>query len=239
VETGRWLFRWRGVLPFLLVLVVLVSLQHFTYPKGSHTLDTVWEIGCLAVSGLGYAVRFLVGGYATKGTSGRNRRSQVADTLNTKGIYSVVRHPLYLGNFFISLGVSLLLRIWWFSTIFVLLYGLYVERIMFAEEDFLTKKFGQVYFDWADRTPAFLPTKIRWERPDVPFSIRNAIRREYRTLCGTLLAMFAMQVVAGYYLYGRVGFGRLWVAILICALAFWTVIRILDKKTRLLRVEGR
>ena len=35
----------------------------------------------------------------TKNTSGRNTHDQVADSLNTSGIYSIVRHPLYVGNF--------------------------------------------------------------------------------------------------------------------------------------------
>jgi protein-S-isoprenylcysteine O-methyltransferase Ste14 len=239
VETGRWLFRWRGVLPFLLLPIILISLQDFTYPQGSHTLDTLWNITCLIISGLGVAVRVLAGGYATKSTSGRNRRNQVAETLNTKGMYSVVRHPLYLGNFLISLGVSLMLRIWWVSTIYVLAFGLYIERIMFAEEHFLAGKFGQAYLDWAKKIPACLPTKIRWERPEVPFSLRNALRREYRTLTGMVVAMFAIVVLRDYHLHGYLVLDRLWAAILICTLAFWSVVRIIDKRTRWLRVEGR
>lgn len=202
-------------------------------------MDILWDGVCLIISGLGVAVRILVGGYAPKSTSGRNRRNQVAETLNTKGMYAVVRHPLYTGNFLISLGVSLMLRIWWVSTIYVLAYGLYIERIMFAEEHFLADKFGQVYLDWAKKTSAWLPTKIRWERPEAPFSIRTALRREYRTVTGTVVAMFAIEVLVDYHLHGHIVLDRLWAVILICTLAFWAVVRIIDKRTRLLHVEGR
>jgi protein-S-isoprenylcysteine O-methyltransferase Ste14 len=239
VETGRWLFRWRGILPIVLLPLFLISLHYFRYPEGSHRLDTLWEVACLIISGLGFAIRVLVGGYAPERPSGRNRNSQVAKTLNTRGMYSVVRHPLYLGNFLISLGVSLMLRIWWFSTIYVLAYALYVERIMFVEEHFLTKKFGHAYLDWAKKTAAWLPTKVRWEQPEQTFSIRNALSREYRTLSGIVVAMFAVEVIADYHLRGHLVLDHLWTTILICTLIFWSVVRILDKRTRLLRVEGR
>ncbi|MGB8874133.1 MAG: hypothetical protein WCC75_12145, partial [Desulfobaccales bacterium] len=45
-------------------------------------------------------------GLPPRGTSGRNTQGQVAETLNTTGIYSLVRNPLYLGNFLIWLGLS-------------------------------------------------------------------------------------------------------------------------------------
>ncbi|MGC9453013.1 MAG: methyltransferase family protein, partial [Oceanipulchritudo sp.] len=47
------------------------------------------------------------------GTSGRNTKQQVAYSLNTTGFYSVVRNPLYLGNFFMYLGIALFTHHWW------------------------------------------------------------------------------------------------------------------------------
>ena len=74
----------------------------------------------------------------------------------------MVRHPLYLGNFFMWLGVAMLTENTWFSIAFVLFYAFYYERIMYAEESFLRAKFGKTYLDWAAQVPAFIPsfTKI-------------------------------------------------------------------------------
>lgn len=89
-------------------------------------------------------------GYTPKKTSGRNtKKGQVADYLNTKGMYSIVRNPLYLGNFFMGLGIFLFLCIWWVEFIYTLVFMLYYERIIFAEEQFLVKKFKQQYMEWA------------------------------------------------------------------------------------------
>ena len=53
-------------------------------------------------------------GTSNKHTSGRSTKEQVADALNTKGIYSTVRHPLYLGNYFMWIGIVMFTYNIWF-----------------------------------------------------------------------------------------------------------------------------
>lgn len=102
----------------------------------------------------------------------------MADSLNTTGIYSLVRHPLYLGNFLMWLGVSLLTCHAGFILLFVLAYWLYYERIMFAEEQFLRCKFGKRYLTWANRTPAIIPDFKSFTPPRLPFSWKKVIKKE-------------------------------------------------------------
>ena len=56
------------------------------------------------------------------------------------------------------LGLCLLTQNLWFTISFILIYWVYYERIMFAEEAFLTKKFGDTYLEWASRRPLFCLT---------------------------------------------------------------------------------
>lgn len=58
---------------------------------------------CLSLAG--QIIRAIAIGTSNKNTSGRNTQEQVAEALNTKGIYSTVRHPLYLE--IISCGLAL------------------------------------------------------------------------------------------------------------------------------------
>jgi len=78
------------------------------------------ELIFLGVSILGETIRIFTVGYAPRNTSGRNTiAGQIADELNTSGIYSLVRHPLYLGNFFIWLGPVLFVRTFVFVIFFI------------------------------------------------------------------------------------------------------------------------
>ena len=111
----------------------------FTYLGQSHVLNEIWQGCCLAVSLLGLVVRIITVGRAPMGTSGRNTREQVANTLNSTGMYSVVRHPLYLGNYLIMMGFALWPHVWWLAVLTTCFYALYYERIMLAEEAFLRR----------------------------------------------------------------------------------------------------
>ena len=102
----------------------------------------------------------------------------MADSLNTTGIYSLVRHPLYLGNFLMWLGVSLLTCHAGFILLFVLAYWLYYERIMFAEEQFLRRKFGKRYLTWANRTPAIIRISNHSPLPGFPSPGKKSSNKE-------------------------------------------------------------
>ncbi|WP_292010435.1 isoprenylcysteine carboxylmethyltransferase family protein [Chryseobacterium sp.] len=120
---GNWLFKYRSFLPLsILMLGVLVLIQ--TSLKNSDSVCTkYYEVLCLLVSTIGLVIRIYTVGYTPKNTSGRNTsEGQVAETLNTSGIYSIVRHPLYLGNFFMWLGPAMFTENIWFIISFVLFY---------------------------------------------------------------------------------------------------------------------
>jgi protein-S-isoprenylcysteine O-methyltransferase Ste14 len=146
---GTWLFRWRGFLPLVLIPLLLVALRHFRWPLDSFALHEAWEFACLGLSILGLAIRVMTVGYAPAKTSGRNTKRQVAAQLNTTGMYSIVRHPLYLGNFLIGFGVVLVQMVWWLPVLYILLFWLYYERIMFAEEAFFSSAICREYKEWA------------------------------------------------------------------------------------------
>jgi protein-S-isoprenylcysteine O-methyltransferase Ste14 len=236
---GNLLFRFRSYLPLLFIPIIIMSLGSFKYAGNAHWKDQIWEMVCLAISFLGLGIRVFVIGRVPKGTSGRNTNRQIAEVLNTSGIYSVVRHPLYLGNFFMWLGIMLVLHSWWLIFIFMLAYWLYYERIMYAEEEFLRDKYGDAYLKWANQTPAFWPDFSHWQAPNLPFSWRNVLKREYHGLFGIILAFTILEVAGDYIVNGQFEWDGLWVVIFTVNFLLYIVLRILAKKTRLLDEEGR
>jgi protein-S-isoprenylcysteine O-methyltransferase Ste14 len=238
-KAGNWLFRWRSYLPLVLVVLAIPAAQDSACRAGVYPGGSDWEILCLAMALLGLFVRVLTVGYVPAGTSGRNTLKQVASTVNNTGMYSVVRHPIYLGNFLIWFGVSLLPRCWWFTLLTVLIFWLYYERIMFAEEGFLFEQFGEQYREWAARTPAFIPKFGNWVRPNLPFSLKSAISREYSTLFTIIVLFTFFNVIIAWFCRGIPVPDRFTVTLFIIGLLVYGSIRFLKKRTDLLRTEGR
>ena len=177
---GNWLFRWRGVLPFLILPLIALAFDNMLNTEAiSPRMTNATEFLGLAISVMGLALRCLVVGYAAPGTSGRNTRGQRADSLNTDAAYALMRHPLYLANYLILLGILLITHTVWLIVIVTLAYTLYYERIMLREEQFLVANFGDDFRRWASRTPAIFPRLTAWRRPDRPFSWRRISRSEY------------------------------------------------------------
>lgn len=239
-KTGNWFFRWRSYLPLVLIVLFLIALRYSEHPyNSSHGLDQLWEIFCLFVSFLGLGIRVFTVGFVPERTSGRNTKKQVAKTLNTTGMYSIVRHPLYLGNFFILLGVSLFVRLWWFSLITMLIFWLYYEKIMFAEEEFLREKFGELYLRWAEQVPAFFPKFKDWQPPSLPFSFRNVLKREYPTFFATIASFTFLEIVGTVFAENKFELDLVWLTLFVIGLIVYITLRILKKKTKILDVEGR
>ena len=242
--TGNWLFRWRSYLPLVILVAVLVAMTRYTYPNGSATAATIYEALCFVVSMLGLAVRVAAVGCAPQGTSGRNTaEGQVATTVNTTGLYSLVRHPLYLGNFLMYLGIVMMPRSAWLVLTFVLVFWLYYERIMYAEEEFLRERFGEQYESWASATPAFVPRVTHlascWRRPALPFSSRSVIKREYSGVMAMVACFAVLDTIGESRVRGELTVDPFWVTLFVVTLVLYVTLIVLKKRTRLLKVPGR
>jgi protein-S-isoprenylcysteine O-methyltransferase Ste14 len=211
VVTGQWLFRWRGFLPLCFIAIIIPAFHGFQYPYNSRTwFMGLWGV-CLGISLIGVIIRAYTVGYAAKGTSGRNtKEGQIAETLNTTGIYSTVRNPLYLGNFIIMLGQILLLRSPWCTLVYVLSFWLYYERIIMAEEDFLKKKFGSAYENFARLTPAFIPNFSLWKKTALTYSLKFMIRKESHGFVVMMLIFAALGLACDYVASGSFAFAHVW-----------------------------
>ncbi len=235
---GNWLFQRRGYLPLLLFPLLLVSAARGGAPSDP-ALDAMWSGFCLAVALSGLAVRVATVGFVSKDTSQRNTGRPQAESLNTTGLYSVVRHPLYLGNFLTWLGVALFARSWWAPVIVSLVFWLYYERIMFAEEEFLRRQFGEVYTRWAAATPAFLPEPSRWRPPEASFCLAAVVRREHSSLLALTASLAALATVSVHAATGRLVLDPAWGTALLTTAAICVAVWTLKHRTRLLQVEGR
>ena len=246
VRQGRWLFRWRSYLPLLLLPLAASLLPQSDWMSEAFgpRLAGLWDYFCLGLALIGLGIRIFTVGCVPAGTSRRSTREQSAASLNTSGMYSLLRHPLYFGNLFIFLGFVLLFRSVPFALLSAVLYYLYYKRIMAAEEDFLGRQHGQAYRDWAARTPAMVPRLQNWRRPALPFSWRSALRREFHGLlligAGFLLIEIFRTPVREPGVYAeRLLEKPFWLALFALSAAVYLLILVVKKRSRWLVVEGR
>jgi protein-S-isoprenylcysteine O-methyltransferase Ste14 len=237
-STGNFLFKWRSFLPLLTIGLFLIAMRYFSYPQSKHSLDLLWDVVSFAVSLFGLAIRVFTAGYVPKGTSGRTTNKPRASAINTMGMYSVVRHPLYMGNFFIWLGVSTYPRSLLLAIVLISLFFLYYGLIIIAEEKILLEKFGNTFVEWSRKTPSLIPRFRNWQKADLPFSLKTVFKRECSTFFAIIAAFTCLEVGEDFFYLGRLQFDPVWISIFLIGL-FSYVILIILKKKGFLDVEGR
>jgi protein-S-isoprenylcysteine O-methyltransferase Ste14 len=234
LQVGNFFFRWRSYLPLALVPVIIFAIAHSQHHFGSDA-DLIWEIGCTALAAVGLGVRVVTIGQAPRGTSGRNTREQKAATLNTTGAYSVVRHPLYLGNALIAFGFALFPHSWMAPPAVGVAVTVYYALIAKREEQFLRERFGEAYLAWAARVPAIVPVPWRYVPSPRPFSWRTVARREFYGLTVVLVAPFIIDVLEDLHETGTIAFEPLWTITAVVGAAIFLALRVVKKNTDWLR----
>ena len=238
---GSWFFRWRsyvllGFAPF--AFLVILQPEPIESAFGP-TADLLFESVCIALAFVGLGIRAYVVGYVPAGTSGRNTRKQIAARLNTTGLYSLTRNPLYLGNALTYMAVAVFLQNIWFAALMLMFLIIYLERIIATEEEFLADKFGDEYRSWAAEVPAFFPRLAGWRPPELPFSFRNVLRREYSGFFAIIAAFFVLDQSREFFAESSTAFDPDWLAAFAFGAFAYVALLWAKKRTRLLDVPGR
>lgn len=77
--------------------------------------------------------------------------------VTTGGPYAYVRHPLYFGTFFITLGYAFMSGLWWSFAVMIPLYFILHGAAVASEERKLCGLFGDAYREYARHVGRVLP----------------------------------------------------------------------------------
>lgn len=235
--SGDVLFRWRGPLPLLMLPLFLLGLLDARLPATLSPAVQIWQFVSLAIALSGLAVRVIAIGTAPAGTSERSTTDPRASMLRTTGLYSVVRHPLYIGNTLTAVGFACFTTVWYLPVIVALLGVLYHERIAAREEVFLEGRFGDEFLRWAGSVPAMLPRLSGYVPSAAPFVWRRILGREFHGLLVIGAVLFVLDVVRSALATGRLVFDPFWTAFFLLTAAVFIVCSVLKKHTRVLKVD--
>lgn len=181
-----------------------------------------------------FFIRFWVIGSVTDGTSGRNTTKQIAEELNTTGVYSLCRNPLYLGNFLIWGALALMTESLFFVALYGAIFALFYERVFMCEEQFLHEKFGKSYEAWVRRTPSFFPSMKHYRASITPFSLKRVLRKEYPGVINFALLILLLETVLEHSEHLKWEFEPYWIVSVLAAVMLGLMLRTLRKKTAIL-----
>jgi len=233
-KLGNQFFKYRGQIPVLFFMLAFFLMHYF--PAQNKWLDQSNTLIAVSLVVLGHLIRALAVGKRAAHTSGRNRDEQVAEALNSTGIYSMVRHPLYLGNITTYMGWVVFTGIDWLIPAMLVGFLFYYRFIIYAEEQFLTRKFGQDYLDWKSATPLLLPAFWKFKANPQPFSFKTVLENEYSGIAASMTTAWVL-LAFQWYVLGQFQEKSLLILAMALFIAVFTLgLRYLKKKTQFFKV---
>lgn len=125
---------------------------------------------------IGIAIRLWSSGHIMKNS-----------VLATNGPYFFVRHPLYSGNILLLAGFALAAsQLWAYIVLAVFLVVFYPTAIEY-EDHKLQSLFGDQWREWAGRTPALVPRRIRGAAEAGQWSLKTSMNRNYEPVIAVVL----------------------------------------------------
>ncbi len=193
VRDGDRLFKWRSYAPLVLLPILLVCLSETAklLPLANDAWHHAYLLGCYVISGFGLFIRWAVIAQAPSGTSGRCTSHKIAEQLNTRGLYSAVRHPLYVGNFIAILGIIMVTMLWWAVLSLFLPTGSILSESWPPKSDFWSKNLAMNFSVGAGNSCVLSFFQALASSP-YPVTIRNILRREYH---GVLAVAFSIALL--------------------------------------------
>jgi hypothetical protein len=137
-----------------------------------------------------------------------------------------------------ALGIAMLSCNAWFVVVYVLAFWIYYERIIYAEEHFISQKFDAALEEWAAKTSTFIPVFSSFRKPQTRFNWRKIIRNEKNGVLATFAIFFIYDVVQNLTIHSKPFIGiNFWVVAFPASILYYLVVRYLYKKTKLLAGE--
>lgn len=174
IIVGNFLFKYRSFTPVPFIIVVLLFFKPQDFGDKTNLIITICGI---SFSILGEIIRIMSVGFSYFGTSGRENYLR-AENLNTSGIYSVVRNPLYIGNVLMFSGLLAVYLNIYALIIFILFLLIQYHFIIKSEENYLKGIYGDEYDRYCSRIKSICPKFSEYKKPVLYFNFRKVLFKE-------------------------------------------------------------
>ena len=224
LRLGKFLFRFRSFTPLPLILLTFIFFKPLS-PSWA------WTALGLAMAFLGEGIRIHCVGYAGSGTSGRESYLK-ADSLNTTGLYSLTRNPLYWGNGLIFAGLLIVYAQPPALAVFIVFLFLQYHFIVLAEESFLRERVGPAYEEYCRRVSRWLPRCGSYSSPNRTFDLKKVFFKENDSCFNLLLTALLILAVKEKFFFGKVRHFLFFFGAALLLILIYTWVKVLKKKSR-------
>ena len=182
LKLGELLFKNRDYtpIPFVIAMIIYANVERNSLIIG------------LLLSLSGEMVRIF--GVAHIGGVSRTKTYSTGQKLITSGLFAHVRNPLYIGNFFLSLGMIVAANVHLYFTLgFIAFFFIQYIPIIRWEEQNLRNTFGTEFDDYSARVPRWIPKLVSTEVN--PEQIRGEFKKAILSEKHTLLAVVVLYLL--------------------------------------------
>lgn len=193
IAIGQFFFRFRNaIFPVVMVLAVLLARPHYAYD--SYGADLLVDLLGIALIFAGQALRVATIGFEYIRRGGRDGRVY-AETLVQGGLFAHCRNPLYLGNILMAIGFLIVIGQGWLIVAGTAVVLFVYSAIVTAEEDFLSREFGDEYDRYRERVNRWIPDLrgLRESLAPMRFNWQRVLVKEYNTIFAVLGALLLIQ----------------------------------------------
>ena len=156
--TGEHAFSDMGQLIFLIIFLIVWIADSFVFKYSTFLTQYVSNYIRVPIALIILIMSGLLAGF---GLNTVFKEVREEPQVITTGVFSIVRHPIYLGSIllylgFILLSLSLLSVLIWFIVI------IFYYMISRHEEKLLTQRFGLAYEEYKKKVPMLFPIKLSY-----------------------------------------------------------------------------
>jgi len=195
IPIGDFLFKWRNQLFPVITLLAFIAVKPSNVFLGREDLEPFRDLIAILVMVAGLAMRGTVIGFAYIQRGGLKKKVYAA-ALVTSGMFGVCRNPLYVGNMLICLAVFVMHGAPVIMIGGPLLFAFIYQSIIYAEERFLTEKFGEAYLAYCADVPRWGLRLSRFQEATegMRFDLKKALRADYGTILTGVFMLSAVEL---------------------------------------------
>jgi protein-S-isoprenylcysteine O-methyltransferase Ste14 len=111
------------------------------------------------------------------------------------GPYAWLRNPMYLGRFFVGLGLAMLTWRWFIVLPYIVGFWVYAQARVLGEEARLRELFGEEYAEFCGEVNRWLPTPPRNRLSEARGSLAAVLRNhQLRVTAGVVLTLIVLKL---------------------------------------------